>query len=129
MKDVLPWLVHWARHASTRDVSPVLAALVGPFQKYFFLTVHSFTSFVPFARKLDRKSSWVACLLICVSVLLQAKCRETKHEKRFLKKTTLFLLSLKLAPFPLSYPSKTATVQSLPSLLVFVSGRCFAYVS
>jgi hypothetical protein len=36
MKGVLPWLVHWARRASTRDFCPALDALVGPVQKYFF---------------------------------------------------------------------------------------------
>jgi hypothetical protein len=36
MKGVLPWLVHWACHAGTIDFCPVLAALVGPVQKYFF---------------------------------------------------------------------------------------------
>ncbi len=35
MKGV-PWLVHWARHAGTRDVSPALAALVGQVQIFLF---------------------------------------------------------------------------------------------
>jgi hypothetical protein len=40
MKGALPWLVHWARHAGTRDVCPALAALVGQVQNFLFLTVH-----------------------------------------------------------------------------------------
>jgi hypothetical protein len=36
MKGVFPWLVPWARRASTRDFSSSLAALVSPVQKYFF---------------------------------------------------------------------------------------------
>jgi hypothetical protein len=36
MKGALPWLVHWARHAGTRDVCPALAALVGQVQNFLF---------------------------------------------------------------------------------------------
>jgi hypothetical protein len=42
MKGVLPWLVRWVLHAGTRDFFPALAALVGPEQNIFFLTVHYF---------------------------------------------------------------------------------------
>jgi hypothetical protein len=39
MKWVLPWLVRWSFRASTGDFCIVLAALVGPVQNIFFLTV------------------------------------------------------------------------------------------
>jgi hypothetical protein len=38
MKGVLPWLVHWACRASTRDFSSVLAAGVGLVQNIFLCT-------------------------------------------------------------------------------------------
>jgi hypothetical protein len=47
MKAVLSSLVCWARHGSTRDFCPALAALVGPRQNNFFPSVHYFTSVVP----------------------------------------------------------------------------------
>ncbi len=40
MKGVLPWLVHWARRAGTKDFYPALAAPVSPVQNTFFLTIH-----------------------------------------------------------------------------------------
>jgi hypothetical protein len=51
MKGVLSWLVHWACHAGTRDFYSALAALVGPVQNNFSLTVHYFYSFVPIAQQ------------------------------------------------------------------------------
>ncbi len=51
MKGVLPWLVRWAcRGAGTRDFCPASAALVGPVQNIFFITVHFFTRYVPIAQ-------------------------------------------------------------------------------
>jgi hypothetical protein len=47
LKGVLPWLVHWACHAITRDFCPALGALFSPVQNIFFLASHYFTSFVP----------------------------------------------------------------------------------
>jgi hypothetical protein len=51
MKGVLPQLFDWACRAGTRDFCPALAALVGPVQNIFFLTVHYFHSFVPIAQQ------------------------------------------------------------------------------
>ncbi len=51
MKGVFPWLVLWACRAGTRDFYPVLVALVGQVQKYFFITIHYFTSFVLIAQQ------------------------------------------------------------------------------
>jgi hypothetical protein len=51
MKGVLPWLVHWTCRAVTRDFYPALAALVGPVQNIFFITVHYFYSFVPIVQQ------------------------------------------------------------------------------
>jgi hypothetical protein len=50
MKGALLWLICCAFHACTRDFCPALAALVGPVQNIFFLTVHYFNSFVPIAQ-------------------------------------------------------------------------------
>ena len=47
MKAVLSWLVRWACSANTIDFFSALAALVGPVQHIFFLTVHYFNAFVP----------------------------------------------------------------------------------
>jgi hypothetical protein len=64
MKGVLPWLFRWAFcHADTRDFCSALAALIGPVQNIFFLTVHYFDSFC----KLGRQPCWVAYLSVCVS--------------------------------------------------------------
>jgi hypothetical protein len=46
--EALSRLVRWALHTGKRDFCPALAALVGPVQNIFFLTVHNFTSFVPY---------------------------------------------------------------------------------
>ncbi len=51
MKEALPWLVRCACRAGTRDFCPVYAALVGPAQNIFFLTLHYFNSFVPIAQQ------------------------------------------------------------------------------
>jgi hypothetical protein len=51
MRGVLPWLVRWACHAGTRDFCLALAALVGPVQNIFFLTVRYFNSFNSIAQQ------------------------------------------------------------------------------
>ncbi len=51
IKGVLPWLVRWACRNGTRDFCSALAALVGPVQNIFFLSVHYFNSFVPIAQQ------------------------------------------------------------------------------
>ncbi len=48
MRGVLPWLVRWT---CTRDFCPALAALVGPVENIYFLTVHYFNFFVPIAQQ------------------------------------------------------------------------------
>jgi hypothetical protein len=48
MEGILPWLVRWACRMGTRYFCPALAALVGPVQNIFFLTVHFF-NFCPCA--------------------------------------------------------------------------------
>jgi hypothetical protein len=48
---VLSWLILWACRAGTRDFCSALAALVGPVQNIFFLTVHYFHSFVHIAQQ------------------------------------------------------------------------------
>ncbi len=35
MKEVIPWLVRWARRAGTSDFYPALAALVSPVQNCY----------------------------------------------------------------------------------------------
>jgi hypothetical protein len=50
-KGVLSWLMRWALHAGTRGFFPALAALVGPIQNIFFLSIHYFDSFVPIAQE------------------------------------------------------------------------------
>ncbi len=54
MKGVLPWLDRWACRACTRDFCSSLAALAGPVQSTFSLTVHYFSSFVPIAQRAGR---------------------------------------------------------------------------
>jgi hypothetical protein len=50
MKGVLPWLVHWARRAGTRDFCPALAALVGQVQNIFYSLFHfNFSPIFPIA--------------------------------------------------------------------------------
>jgi hypothetical protein len=44
-------LVRWPCYASTRDFLPALAALVGPEQNIFFLSVHYFNSFITIAQQ------------------------------------------------------------------------------
>ncbi len=51
MKGVLPWLVPWACRGSTKDFCSALAALVGPVENIFFLTVHYFNYFFPIAQQ------------------------------------------------------------------------------
>jgi hypothetical protein len=71
MKVFLSWLVRWACPAGTRVFGSALDALVGSNEKRnFFLIVHNFNSFVPFAQQagLALQSCWVACLLVLVVV-------------------------------------------------------------
>ncbi len=58
-----PGLFRRACRASTRNFCPALAALVGPVQNIFFLTVHHFNSFVPIAQQ-----SGQAAMLGCLSL-------------------------------------------------------------
>jgi hypothetical protein len=68
MKEVLSWLVRWPCRAGTRYFCFGLAALVGPVQNIFVLTVQYFNSFVPVAQQagqaavLGRLSLSVLCL-------------------------------------------------------------------
>ncbi len=64
---VLPWLVHWACRAGTRDFCPASAALVSPVQNIFSSPCTTSIHLSPSPSKLDRQSCCVACLLICVS--------------------------------------------------------------
>ncbi len=73
MKEVLPWLIRWALHActGTRDFWSALAALVGPVQNIFFLTVHYFDTFVPIAQQAGKvavpgRRSLSMCLWTCL---------------------------------------------------------------
>ncbi len=50
LKGVFPWLVCWARRASTRNFYPALSALASPVKKTF-LTVHYFNLRVPIAQQ------------------------------------------------------------------------------
>jgi hypothetical protein len=60
MKEVLPWLVHWARRVRTIDFYPALDALVSLVRNIILLTGHFFTCLVPIAQQ----SCWVACLFV-----------------------------------------------------------------
>jgi hypothetical protein len=51
---------------SLRDFCPALAALIGPVENIFFLTIHNFNSFLSNVQ-MGRQSCRVACLIICVS--------------------------------------------------------------
>jgi hypothetical protein len=51
MKGVLSWLVGWASRAGTRYFCSAFAALVGPVQNIFFLTVHYSIPFSPIAQQ------------------------------------------------------------------------------
>ncbi len=53
--------------AGNRDLCPALAALVGPVQIFFSLSYFFSIHLSPSPSKLGRQSSWVACLLKCVS--------------------------------------------------------------
>ncbi len=44
----------------TREFRYALAALVGPVQNIFFLSVHCFNYFVPIAKQASRQPCWVA---------------------------------------------------------------------
>ena len=56
IKGVLPWLVHWARRAITRDFYPAFASLVSSVQNLFLLTVHHFNLCVPIGP--HRPATW-----------------------------------------------------------------------
>ena len=67
MKGVNPCLVRWACRAGTRDLSPALAALVGPVQNIFFLAVHYFNPFGPIGQQAGQAAvlgrlSLIVCL-------------------------------------------------------------------
>jgi hypothetical protein len=58
IKGVLPWLVRWACRSGTIHFCSAFAALFGPGQYNFFLTIHYFHSFVPIAQQ-----AWQAAVL------------------------------------------------------------------
>jgi hypothetical protein len=62
MKEVLLWLFRCACLVGTRDFCPALAALVGPVQKKFFLTVQYFNPFL-FITRLSCPCSVLTSLL------------------------------------------------------------------
>jgi hypothetical protein len=76
IKGIHPWLVCWACRASTKDFCSAFAALVGPVQNIFFLTVHYFNSFLPIAQQARQPVVLGHLSLVCVSgpVLLAAPC-------------------------------------------------------
>ncbi len=51
IKGVLSWLARWACRTSTRDFCSALAAIVGPVQNIFLITVLYFNAFVPSAQE------------------------------------------------------------------------------
>ncbi len=67
MKGVLPWLVRWACHASTRDFCSALAALVGKILIFFFPhRIYYFNSFDTIAQQAGQVVVLLAYLLVCV---------------------------------------------------------------
>ncbi len=80
----LSWLVCWACSADTRDFCSALAALAGPVQNIFFLTVHYFNAFVPIPQQQAGQAAVLGCLSfsVCVSggtlfLLLKLCCFQT----------------------------------------------------
>ena len=72
MKGVIPMLVPWACSAGTRDFCSAMAALVGPVQNIFSLTVHYFNSFVPITQQagqavVQNRLSINVCLWVLLS--------------------------------------------------------------
>jgi hypothetical protein len=57
MKEVIPWLVRWARRACTIDFYPASAALVSPVQNIFFQFMC-----LPSPSNLGKQSCRAACL-------------------------------------------------------------------
>jgi hypothetical protein len=71
MKGVPPWLVRWACRAGIRYFSSALAALIGPDQNIFLLTVHYFNSFVPIAQQAGKPAVLGRLSLnICMSLVI-----------------------------------------------------------
>jgi hypothetical protein len=62
---VLPWLVRWARRASTKDFCLALAALVSQLQNIIFLPLHFFTLLVPIIQQPG--AGWRGGSPVCVS--------------------------------------------------------------
>ncbi len=71
-KGALPRLVRsfLPSHAGTRYFCSAWAALVGPVQYIFFLSILYFNAFVPIAQQAvgRQQPCWIACLFLCVSV-------------------------------------------------------------
>jgi hypothetical protein len=65
MKGVLYWLVCWGCQAGTSDFCSALAALVGPEQNFFFLTLNYFNTFIPIPQQAGQ-----AAVLCCLSLSL-----------------------------------------------------------
>ncbi len=70
-----------ACRAGTRDLSLALPALVGQLQNIFSSPCTISTYLSPSPSKLGRQPCWVACLLLCVSVLKQGSMRWKSIEK------------------------------------------------
>ncbi len=109
LKRVLPWVVHWACRAVTRDFCSALAVLVGPVQNIFFLTVHYFNSFVPIAQQAGQAAvlgrlSLNMCLCSVLTLAVSFQCKillgyiTSCHAERYsVKKSSLLRLFTLLA--------------------------------
>jgi hypothetical protein len=75
IKEVRFWLVLLACRAGTRDFCSSLAALVGPVQNTFFLTIHHFHSFVPSAQQAGQ-ATVLGHLSLCMCLWLQQAEKE-----------------------------------------------------
>jgi hypothetical protein len=69
-KRAVSWLDRWVCRAGTRDFLFCLGCSCRPSTKYFFSSSYIISiPLSPSASKLGRQPCWVACLLVCVSVV------------------------------------------------------------
>ncbi len=86
MIGVLPWLVHCACRAGTREFCSDLAALVSPAQNIFFLAIQFFNSFVPIAQQAEQVAVLGRLSLTIVIVSVQNSMKTRKKQSAHVQK-------------------------------------------
>jgi hypothetical protein len=110
MKGVLCWLVRRVCRADKRDFCSALAALVGPVQNTFFLTIQLLQCVCP-----NCPASWVACLSVCDFDLDNRWYKNHLHHVTGIRRLFLFFCAMLVRLMSQKFCKKTEHISRLAS--------------